>query len=129
MAVININKMFKFIGAVPVLVGVPTAIVGYKRRQDALNDPVLNRALLHLRNDQRIIDFCGEDITPGWIITKKQNANENWIMYDLNIKGYSGKLKTTVIGDFLEHRELKTLEQERQKWVEEKLKLQKLKEE
>jgi hypothetical protein len=43
--------MLKYILGVPVLIGAPTGLVGYKRRQDNLNDPVLQRALMHIRND------------------------------------------------------------------------------
>jgi len=60
------------------------------------------------------LDFCGEDVRPGWIIQRKTSQNENWVKYDLNVKGLSGKLKTTVIGDYLNHGELLILEKERQ---------------
>jgi hypothetical protein len=109
--------MWKYALGVPFLIGVPTAVVGYKRRQDALNDPVLQRAMQHIRNDQRIIDFCGEEVRPGWIIQKKASPNnENWVKYDLNVKGLSGKLKTTIIGDYLQHAELNILEKEREEY-------------
>ena len=109
--------MWKYALGVPFLIGVPTAVVGYKRRQDALNDPVLQRAMQHIRNDQRIIDFCGEEVRPGWIIQKKVSPNnENWVKYDLNVKGLSGKLKTTIIGDYLQHSELNILEKEREEY-------------
>ncbi len=36
--------------------------------------------------------------------------------YDLNVKGLSGKLKTTVIGDYLKHGELLILENERKEY-------------
>jgi hypothetical protein len=38
---------------------------------------------------------------------------ENWVKFDLNVKGLSGKLKTTVIGDYLTHGELSILEEDR----------------
>ncbi len=38
------------------------------------------------------------------------------------MKGYSGKLKTTVIGDYLKHQELNILESERQQYYEDKAK-------
>ena len=47
------------------------------------------------------------------IISKKKMPGENWIKYDLNVKGLSGKLKTTVIGDYFTHGELNILEEER----------------
>lgn len=113
--------MWKYVLGVPFLVGVPTAAVGYKRRQEALNDPVLQRAMQHIRNDQRIIDFCGEEVRPGWIITKKVAPNnENWVKYDMNVKGLSGKLNTTVIGDYLQQSELEILEKERSEYYYQK---------
>lgn len=112
--------MLKYAAAIPLLIGVPTGIVGYKRRQEALNDPVFQRAMQHIRNDQRIIDFCGDDVKPGWLIQKKQSQTENWVKYDLNVKGLSGKLKTTVIGDYLTHAELLILEKERQEYFKQK---------
>ena len=112
--------MLKYLFGVPWLIAVPTAVIAYRRRQDHLNDPVLNRALMHIRNDQRIIDFCGEEVKPGWIIQKKTSPNENWVKYDLNVKGLSGKLKTTVIGDYLNHSELLILEREREEYYKEK---------
>jgi hypothetical protein len=51
-------------------------------------------------------------VKPGWIIQRKvasktgNEAGGNWVKYDLNVKGLSGKLKTTVIGDYLSHAEL-----------------------
>ena len=75
----------------------------------------------HIRNDQRIIDFCGEEVRPGWIITKKVAPNnENWVKYDMNVKGLSGKLKTTVIGDYLQQGELEILEKERDEYYRNK---------
>ena len=114
--------MLKYILGVPVLIAVPTAVVGYQKRKANLEDPVLKRALQHIRNDQRIIDFCGEDVNPGWIISKKVGggADENWVKFDFNVKGLSGKLKTTVIGDYLSHAELLILEGERQEYLRQK---------
>jgi hypothetical protein len=60
--------MLKYVFGVPFLIAVPTVAVGYKRRQDYLKDPVLQRAMQHIKNDQRIIDICGEEVRPGWII-------------------------------------------------------------
>jgi Mg-chelatase subunit ChlI len=112
--------MWKYFLGVPILIGVPTGFIGYRRRQDYLNDPVLKRAMMHIRNDQRIIDFCGEEVRPGWIIQKKTSPNDNWVKYDLNVKGLSGKLKTTVIGDYLQHAELMILEREREDYFKQK---------
>ena len=38
----------------------------------------------------------------------------------MTVKGYSGKLRTTVIGDYLKHGELQILEQERAQYLEDK---------
>lgn len=114
--------MLKYILGVPVLIAVPTGFVGYQKRKTHMEDPVFKRALQHIRNDQRIIDFCGEEVRPGWIISKKVGggADENWVKFDFNVKGLSGKLKTTVIGDYLNHAELLILEQERQEYFKQK---------
>eukprot|EP00347_Sterkiella_histriomuscorum_P020837 403336275 len=112
--------MIKYLLAVPVLIGVPTTIYGIKRRSEFLADPVMQRAILNLQNDKRVIDFCGENIQPGWIISKKQQPSDNWVKYDLTVKGMSGKLRTTVIGDYLKHNELEILEQEREQYFNEK---------
>ena len=76
--------------------------------------------MLNLRNDQRIVDFCGEDLKPGFFINKKERKDENWVKFDLKVTGLSGKLKTTVIGDYLNHEELIILENERQIFDEKK---------
>lgn len=96
--------MWKYASVIPFLIGIPTFYGGYLQRQENLNDPVLKRALIKIKNDQRIIDFCGEEVGAGWIITKKTSStadNSNWVKYDLTVKGLSGKLKTSVIGDYL----------------------------
>lgn len=99
--------MIKYALGVSALIAVPTAAIAYKKRIDNLNDPILHRALINLKKDQRILDFCGEDIKPSWVITKKKGKeNENWVKFDLKVGGYSGKLQTTVIGDYLKHAEL-----------------------
>jgi hypothetical protein len=58
---------------------------------------------MHLKKDQRVIDFCGENIKPGILVTRQQNSGENWIKYEMTMSGGSGKLKTTLIGDYLLH--------------------------
>jgi hypothetical protein len=82
----------------------------YWQRRTYLSDPILQRGLAHLTKDQRVTDFCGESIKPGWIITKNKRAGENWVQYKLSISGTSGKLSTTLIGDFLNHEDLLELE-------------------
>ena len=45
--------------------GVPTVAIatgGFyfnSKRNEYLSDPVLSRALLHLKKDYRVVDFCG----------------------------------------------------------------------
>ncbi len=43
--------MWKYVLGVPTLIAIPTGFIGYTRRQEYLNDPVLKRAMLHIRND------------------------------------------------------------------------------
>jgi hypothetical protein len=78
---------------------------------------VLRRALLHLAKDQRVADFCGEDIRPGWMITRAKLPGENWVKFELTVKGASGKLKTKVIGDYLNQIDLNELEGERKLYI------------
>ena len=56
-----------------------------------------------------------ENIEPGWIITRNKRPGENWVKYEMTIKGASGKLQAKVIGDYLTHQDLTVLELERQK--------------
>ena len=53
----------------------------YYKRSEYLSDPVLKRALMHLEKDQRVLDFCGEKIQPGWLVTRENKAGENWVKY------------------------------------------------
>ena len=53
------------------------------KRNEYLSDPVLSRALKHLAKDQRVADFCGEDIKPGFMITREKRPGENWVKYEL----------------------------------------------
>ena len=85
----------------------------YSKRRESLNHPVFQRGLLHLQNDQRIVDFCGEGVKPGWWISVNGDPTENYVKFSCKVKGPSGDLGTTIIGDFLTHRELGILEQER----------------
>ena len=85
----------------------------HTKRGEYLKDPVLQRGLLHLRKDQRVADFCGENIKPGWMISREKKPGENWVKYSLNVQGASGKLKTVLIGDYLTHLDLVELEAER----------------
>lgn len=100
--------------AVPSTMVLGGGLYAYLKRREYLADPVLQRAILHLKRDQRVVDFCGDNIQPGFLVTRQQSPGENWVKYELNMSGGSGKLKTTIIGDYLEHKELVELEQERQ---------------
>jgi allantoicase len=57
-----------------------------------------------------VADFCGENIKPGWMVTREKKPGENWVKYSLNVQGASGKLKTVLIGDYLTHLDLVELE-------------------
>jgi len=90
-------------------VAIPSALIvgggayAYTKRCEYLADPVLQRAFLHLKKDQRVLDFCGDNIQPGFLVTRQQSPGENWVKYELTLSGGSGKLKTTLIGDYLLH--------------------------
>ena len=110
MIVINIIKMSNFYKiaqyTLPLTAGSATGLYLYTKRNEYLADPVLQRGLMHLKRDQRVADFCGENINPGWMISREKKPGENWIKYTLSVKGQSGKLKTTLIGDYLSHADL-----------------------
>ena len=80
----------------------------------------MERAFLHLKKDQRVIDFCGENLKAGYYIKINSDPTENYIKFDFTLKGGSGKLGTTVIGDYLTQRELNILEMERQDFFNQK---------
>jgi len=61
---------------------------------------------MHLNNDQRVLDFCGEELAPGYWISSNESKVDNYIKFSFTIKGSSGDLGTTVIGDYLTHRDL-----------------------
>jgi hypothetical protein len=50
-----------------------------------------------------VADFCGDDIKPGMMVSRDKRPGENWVKYELNVKGASGKLRAKVIGDYLTH--------------------------
>lgn len=87
------------------------------RRKEYLEDPVMERALLQLKRDQRVADFCGEDIKPGWLVTRAKPESENYVKFELSIKGKSGKLKSVVIGDYLTHKDLVELQKDKEEYV------------
>jgi len=60
-----------------------------------------------LKSDKRVVDFCGDDLKPGWFITEKKEVGDgNSIKYRMSVKGNSGKLNTVIIGDCIEHSSL-----------------------
>ena len=102
----------------PFVVGAPIGYWAYNKRVTTLKHPAMNRALLQLQRDQRVIDFCGDNLKPGYWITVNQDPTENYIKFDFKIKGSSGDLGATIIADYLTHRELNILESERRDYFE-----------
>ena len=74
----------------------------------------MSRAMLHLAKDQRVVDFCGENLKTGYWISVNEDPTDNYVKFDFTFKGSSGELGASVIGDYLTHRELNILETERQ---------------
>ena len=103
-------------------IGVPTAIASstalyFKlKRDEYLSDPVLTRAIAHLKKDYRVVDFCGQELQPAFMITREKRPGENWVKYDLTVRGAAGKLKIKVIGDHLTHEDLHELESEKNEY-------------
>ena len=60
------------------------------------------------------MDFCGDNIKPGYWVAVNESHTDNYIKFGFRVKGQSGELKTSVIADYLTHRELTILEAERQ---------------
>jgi hypothetical protein len=104
----------------PLLVVTPVGYWAYNKRQTAINHPVMQRAFMHIKKDQRVLDFCGESIKPGYWITVNEDPTDNYVKFGFTIKGSSGNLGTSVIGDYLTHRELNILEEERKHYFEQK---------
>lgn len=71
------------------------------------------RTIHELSNDSRVIDYCGYDLKPGWKININEDPTQNYVKFEFDIKGSSGYLGTSVIADYLTHRELQILENER----------------
>jgi hypothetical protein len=69
------------------------------------------------------MDFCGENVKAGYWIAVNESKTDNYIKFGFRVKGSSGELKSSVIADFLTHRELSILETERQDYFEKKVKL------
>lgn len=51
------------------------------------------------------------------MITRAKLPGENWVKFELTVKGASGKLKTKVIGDYLNQIDLNELEGERKLYI------------
>jgi hypothetical protein len=49
-------------------------------------------------------------LRPGFWITVNKDPVENYLKFGFTLKGESGSLGTSVISDFLTHRELQILE-------------------
>lgn len=52
-------------------------------------------------------------------MTKESQSSENWVKFSFKCVGSSGKLSTTVIGDYMHHKDLLELEEERKEYFEE----------
>ena len=97
----------------PLLFITPVGGWYYNKRQKALTHPVLQRTLKQLQKDHRIVDYCGTDLKAGWSMEINEDPTQNYIKFKFDIKGSSGHLGTSVIADYLTHRELMILENER----------------
>ena len=56
----------------------------------------------------------------GYWISVNQDATDNYIKFNFTIKGTSGDLNTSVIADYLTHRELSILEEERKDYFKQR---------
>ena len=52
------------------------------------------------------------------MITREKSPGENWVKYDLQVKGASGKLKIKLIGDYLTHEDLSVFDNERSDYLQ-----------
>jgi hypothetical protein len=109
----------------PFIISLPIGFWAYQKRETNLSHPVMRRAMLQLQKDKRVIDFCGENLRPGYWITVNEDPVENYIKFGFNIKGSSGDLGASIIADYLTHRELSILENERKDYFDQKSKLKK----
>jgi hypothetical protein len=55
-------------GMIPFIVASPVGYWAYNKRQTAISHPVMTRSFLHLAKDQRVVDFCGSNLKPGYWI-------------------------------------------------------------
>ena len=65
-----------------------------------------------LQADQRIVDFCGENIKPGLVITTKTNSKDSSILFSFKITGTGGSLKAKLLADTAKHAALLSLNEE-----------------
>ena len=65
-------------------------------------------------------DFCGENLRAGYWIKVNEDPSENYVKFEFKLKGASGDLGASIIGDYLTHRELQILEAERTDYFSQK---------
>uniref|UniRef100_A0A7S3JE05 Uncharacterized protein n=1 Tax=Euplotes harpa TaxID=151035 RepID=A0A7S3JE05_9SPIT len=82
----------------------------YRDRKDNLENPITQRALTVLKADKRVVDFCGENIAPGYKV--KKTENDGIVTYTFKVSGSSGKLNTVVTADYASHSSLKIFSDE-----------------
>ncbi len=83
-----------------------TAYYFYSSRQKTLSHPVLRHSLDVLKHDQRILNFCGDNPSPGMYVKKRERLQDNWVSFDFKMKGTLGTLKCSLVGDYHAHAEL-----------------------
>jgi len=55
------------------------------------------------------MDYCGENVNPGWMIKEKEDKTEGNIKFTFKIKGSSGSLQSILIGDSERHHALSAI--------------------
>lgn len=121
LSVINNSRPLKYF-----VISIPVTLAGtgayfYFDRVQKLDHPVAKRALKVLQADKRVVDFCGDNIKPGWFIKRKIDAKEGTVVYNFNVTGGSGKLKTTITADHALHGSLKIFNEELEEHNKKKL--------
>ena len=43
--------------------------------------------LMQLKRDTRVVDFCGEGIQVGYMVSREQKDGESWVKYKFTITG------------------------------------------
>ena len=118
----NLNSIYVKVAAPFITIG-PLGFWAYNKRKSNIDHPIMQRAMLHIKRDQRIIDFCGDNLRPGYWVSVNESPSDNYIKFGFTVKGSSGDLGTSVIADYLTHRELTILETERTDYFDQKLKI------